>query len=217
MQEISFRLCSRACDTRIAWGVWFVVLPALLFGTLSVLAPLRLAQLGFGSVAIGATWLVAGGLEPVNNLGLGRLADRFGPLAPIRVALVASTLVAIALPWPDHRFVLAAVVVCAGLAFGTFYTPGMTLLTHAAEERGLDYGYAFALVNLRFVDQLDTLGFEEHQQLIDFLGVGVVVRQVVVDLAVCEIAFLLARFEQGFQAIQAVVDLFHQTLPRLMT
>jgi hypothetical protein len=24
----------------------------------------------------------------------------------------------------------------------------MTLLTHAAEERGLDYGYAFALVNL---------------------------------------------------------------------
>jgi hypothetical protein len=24
----------------------------------------------------------------------------------------------------------------------------MTLLTHAAEERGLDYGYAFALINL---------------------------------------------------------------------
>jgi len=45
--------------------------------------------------------------------------------------------------------VLAAVIVCAGLAFGAFYTPGMTLLTHAAEERGLDYGYAFALVNLR--------------------------------------------------------------------
>ena len=24
----------------------------------------------------------------------------------------------------------------------------MTLLTHAAEDRGLDYGYAFALINL---------------------------------------------------------------------
>jgi hypothetical protein len=44
--------------------------------------------------------------------------------------------------------VLAVLIGLAGIAFGTFYTPGMTLLTHAAEERGLDYGYAFALVNL---------------------------------------------------------------------
>lgn len=135
-------------DRRIALGVWFVTLPALLFGTLSVLAPLRLAELGFGAVAIGAVWLVAGGLETVNNIFLGRFSDRFGPLAPIRVALVASVVVALALPWPGERFLLAAVVVCAGLAFGAFYTPGMTLLTHAAEDRGLDYGYAFALVNL---------------------------------------------------------------------
>jgi hypothetical protein len=44
--------------------------------------------------------------------------------------------------------VLAVVIVGAALAFGTFYTPGMTLLTHTAERRGLDYGYAFALINL---------------------------------------------------------------------
>ena len=105
-------------------------------------------QLGFGSIAIGATWLVAGCLETVNNVLVGRLADRRGPLAPIRVALVASAIVAALLPWPDRALVLAVLVVCAGLAFGAFYTPGMTLLTHAAEDRGLDYGYAFALVNL---------------------------------------------------------------------
>src|SRR5579862_4550035 len=46
-------------DPQIRWGVWFVLFPALLFGTLSVLAPLRLSQLGFGSLAIGATWVVA--------------------------------------------------------------------------------------------------------------------------------------------------------------
>ncbi|MBV8598592.1 MAG: MFS transporter [Actinobacteria bacterium] len=135
-------------DPRIRWSVWFVVLPGLLFGTLSVLAPLRLSALGFGPVAIGATWLVAGALESLNNVGLGRMADRFGPFAPIRVALVTSTVVALVLPWPNERFALAAVVVCAGLSFGAFYTPGMTLLTHAAEARGLDYGYAFSLVNL---------------------------------------------------------------------
>jgi MFS family permease len=39
-------------------------------------------------------------------------------------------------------------VVLAGVAFGTFYTPGMTLLANLSEEIGLDYGYAFALINL---------------------------------------------------------------------
>ena len=135
-------------DPRIALGVWLVTLPALLFGTLGVLAPLRLAALGFGAVAIGAVWLIAGGLETVNNILLGQLSDRFGPRAPVRAALVASVVVLLVLPWPSERYLLAAVVVCGGLAFGAFYTPGMTMLTHAAEERGLDYGYTFALVNL---------------------------------------------------------------------
>ena len=39
-------------------------------------------------------------------------------------------------------------IVVSALAFGTFYTPGMAMLTNAAEDRGLDYGYAFALLNL---------------------------------------------------------------------
>jgi predicted MFS family arabinose efflux permease len=128
--------------------VWSVLLPALLFGTLAVLAPLRLSELGFGSIAIGATWFVAGCLETANSPLVGRYADRHGPLAPIRLALIASAIVAALLPWPDRALALAALVVCAGLAFGAFYTPGMTLLTHAAEDRGLDYGYAFSLVNL---------------------------------------------------------------------
>ena len=135
-------------DRRVVLAFWFVVLPALLFGALGVLAPLRLAELGFGALAIGATFLVSAALEAANNFLLGRVSDRVGPLAPIRAGLVASALVAALLPWPGNRFVLALLVVCAGLAFGTFFTPGMTLLTHAAEERGLDYGYAFALVNL---------------------------------------------------------------------
>jgi predicted MFS family arabinose efflux permease len=128
--------------------VWFVVLPALLFGTLGVLGPLQLSQLGFGAIGIGAVWLVTGGLEAVNNVAVGRAADRYGPLVPIRVALVGTVLTTLLLPWPENPYVLAVLIGLAGIAFGTFYTPGMTLLTHAAEERALDYGYAFALVNL---------------------------------------------------------------------
>jgi predicted MFS family arabinose efflux permease len=135
-------------DRRVQFGVWSVLLPALLFGTLAVLAPLRLSELGFGSIAIGATWFVAGCLETANSPLVGRYADRHGPLAPIRLALIASAVVAALLPWPDRALALSALVVCAAFAFGAFYTPGMTLLTHAAEDRGLDYGYAFSLVNL---------------------------------------------------------------------
>src|SRR5205814_109792 len=38
-------------------GLWLIVLPALLFGVLIVLAPLRLSQHGWGTIAIGALFL----------------------------------------------------------------------------------------------------------------------------------------------------------------
>jgi predicted MFS family arabinose efflux permease len=141
-------LVDAIADRRVLLSVWFVVLAAMLFGTLSVLGPLRLASLGFGALGIGAVWLVTGGLETVNNVAVGRAADRFGAFAPIRFALVGTVVATLLLPWPGNRFLLAVVICFAGIAFGTFYAPSMTLLTHAAEERGLDYGYAFALVNL---------------------------------------------------------------------
>jgi MFS family permease len=135
-------------DRRVLLGVWFVVLPALLFGTLGVLAPLRLSALGVGAIGIGAIWLFTGALEVGNNVLIGRVADRRGPLFVIRIALIGTVIVASLLPWAHSRYLLAALIVCGGLAFGAFYTPGMTLLTNTAEARGLDYGYAFALVNL---------------------------------------------------------------------
>ena len=135
-------------DRRILVAAWFVVLPALLFGVVGVLAPLRLADLGFGAVAIGAVFLCSAALEAANNVLLGRLSDRHGPLPPIFTGLVASVVVAALLPWPGNRFVLSVLVVAAGLSFGTFFTPGMTLLSNLAESRGLGFGYASSLVNL---------------------------------------------------------------------
>jgi MFS family permease len=133
---------------RIALGIWFVALPALLFGTLSVLAPLRLEVLGFTAVAIGALWLGTAGLEAVANPWVGRISDRVGRLQPMRISVLASAIVAALLPWPNEAYVLAALVVAAGLSFGSFWTPAMSLLADEAEHRGLDYAYAFALINL---------------------------------------------------------------------
>ena len=45
-------------DRRVLLSVWFVVLPALLFGVLGVLGPLRLSDLGVGrsASALSGSW-----------------------------------------------------------------------------------------------------------------------------------------------------------------
>jgi MFS family permease len=132
----------------IAAGLWFILLPALLFGTLGVLAPLDLDRLGFGSAAIGAVFLIAAAGEATLAPLLGRLSDRRGRAVPLRIGLAASAVVASLLPWPDQRFALAILVIAAGQAFGTFWAPAMAWLTDAAEHYGLDQAYSFALINL---------------------------------------------------------------------
>jgi predicted MFS family arabinose efflux permease len=133
---------------RILLGVWFVVLPALFFGTLSVLAPLRLDELGFSALAIGALWLVTAGLEATANPLVGRVTDRVGRIGPMTVLALVSALAVACLPWPEQAAVLAALVVIASMTFGSFWTPAMALLSDEAEARGLEYAYAFALINV---------------------------------------------------------------------
>jgi predicted MFS family arabinose efflux permease len=141
-------LVSALRDRRVLLSVWLVLFPGMLFGTLGVLGPLRLSDLGFGSIAIGAIWLIAGLLETGNNVLIGQVSDRRGPLVPVRIGLIGTVVATLILPWPENAYLLGAVIVAATLGFGAFYTPGMTLLTDRAEHRGLDYGYAFALITL---------------------------------------------------------------------
>jgi MFS family permease len=135
-------------ESRVALGVWFVLLPALLFSVLSVLAPLRLDELGASALAIGATFAVAAGIEAVAAPLLGRLSDRRGRLLPLRAGLVASAIVAALIPLAGRSWVLAGLVVAAGISYGTFWAPGMSLLADGAEAYGLDYAYSFALIGL---------------------------------------------------------------------
>jgi predicted MFS family arabinose efflux permease len=135
-------------DRRLLVCFWLVALPGLLFGNLSVLVPLRLSHLGYGGAAIGAVFLCSAALEAGNNILVGRVSDRHGTSIPILTGLGASAVLAALLPWPNDATLLAVLVVLASLAFGAFFTPALTLLTNVSEARGLDYGYAFALVNL---------------------------------------------------------------------
>jgi MFS family permease len=133
---------------KIQIGVWLTLLPALLFGNLSVLAPLRLSDLGWGAVAVGGTYLVMAVIEAAWAPILGRASDRYGRFPPLRAALLASAAVSFVLPWPQTAALLAAIVVVAGFSYGSFWTPAMSMVTDEAEVVGLEYGYAFALVNI---------------------------------------------------------------------
>jgi MFS family permease len=142
------RLRDALRDRRVQAGVWLVALPALLFGTLSVLAPLRLSELGFGAVGIGAVFLTGAAFEAVLAPALGRFSDRRGRRLPILAALTASAALTALLPWPSRGWVLAVLVVLAAIGFGTFWAPAMSLLSDSAERVGLEHALAFALANV---------------------------------------------------------------------
>jgi MFS family permease len=135
-------------DPLVVAAIWLVALPALLFGVLNVLAPLRLDELGVGALAIGATFLLAAGFEAVLNPLLGRVSDRWGRFLPIRIGLLGSAVAAATLPWIGRGWVLAVAIVLAAICFGAFWTPAMSMLADRADDLGLEYAYGFALINL---------------------------------------------------------------------
>ena len=122
-------------DRRIAGGLWLVTLPALLFGTQSVLVPLHLSELGFGAAAIGAVYVAATGLEALAAPVVGRASDRRGRRLPILVALVGSAALSAALPWPERVWVLAPLAVVAELYFGLSWATAMSLVVRTSPPK----------------------------------------------------------------------------------
>jgi MFS family permease len=134
-------------DPRFIGGLWLNTLPALLFGTLAVLAPLAFADAGFTPLAIGAVFLAAGVIEVALNPVVGRYSDRVGRLLPIRLALAASVFASAAFALADSAALLALLVCVAAVAWGAFYTPGMALVSDRAEAAGLAQALAFGVMN----------------------------------------------------------------------
>jgi MFS family permease len=128
-------------------ALWLMVMPALLFGVVSVLVPLELGDAGWSAAAIAAVFISAAAIEMVVAPLLGRFSDRRGRLLPLRLALGGSVLVTVALALAERPAVLVPLVVCASIVFGGFWAPAMALLSDGAERIGLAQGFAFGLMN----------------------------------------------------------------------
>ncbi len=134
-------------DHAFVGGLWLNTLPALFFGVLDVLVPLRLDDAGYGAIAIAAVFVTAGLVEVVVNPIVGRVSDRHGRLLPVRVSLTASIVVACLIAFATQPLAVAALVVAASITFGGFYTPGMALVSDRADRAGLPQGIGFGVTN----------------------------------------------------------------------
>lgn len=132
----------------IAISMWLVALPAVASGVVSVLAPLRLSDLGASALGIGATFLIAAAVEAVVSPAVGNISDQRGRMFPLRIGLAAAAIVLFCFTLSDTVVLVATVVVLSAVALGVFWAPAMAMLSDAAESTGLGQGYAMALINL---------------------------------------------------------------------
>ncbi len=133
-------------DVRLSLAL--ITVPGLLFGTLGVLGPLRLDDLGASAAAIGATWLLAAALEAIVSPLAGRFSDRRGRMAPMLAGLAGAAIVYALLPWPETAVLFALLIVIGAPVVGLLWAPSMAMLSDGADHVGLEQGLAFGLMNL---------------------------------------------------------------------
>jgi MFS family permease len=134
-------------NSRFAAGLVLMALPALLWGVLSTLAPLQLADFGWGAAAIGAVWLAGSAFETILSPLAGRMLDRRGAVAPIQMALAVSAVVSVGLAAGPRPLLYVPLLILASGAYGVLFTPAFALIAEGAERSGLPQGMAFGLMN----------------------------------------------------------------------
>jgi MFS family permease len=135
-------------NLRVSAAMWLTMLAGLAFGVIDVLAPLRLSHLGVGATLIGLTFLASAAIEAGLAPLSGRLSDRRGPLVPVRISLIGAVVVSLLAPVVAPAPWLIALLIVGMPAYGTLFTPAMTLLSSGADRLQLNQGLAFGLGNL---------------------------------------------------------------------
>jgi MFS family permease len=140
---------SRALRTpEIRQALWLMSVPALVFGVVGVLVPLKLDNAGWSATAIAVAWVVSAAIEMVLAPLIGRVSDRKGRLLPLRVALMGAVAVLVGFAFANRPAVIVPILIVSGITFGGFWAPAMALLSDAADRIGLAQGLAFGLMNV---------------------------------------------------------------------
>jgi MFS family permease len=128
--------------------MWLILIPGVVFGTIDVLLPLRLDELGATAAAIAAVFLIAAGLEALAAPLAGRVSDRRGRMTPIRIAIAGSTVLLCVLGLPDAAWLAGVLFILGSPVIGIIWSPAMAMLSDGADVAGIDQALAFGVVNL---------------------------------------------------------------------
>jgi MFS family permease len=134
-------------ESEVKQALWLMSVPALVFGVVGVLVPLKLDRAGWSATAIAVAWVVSAAIEMVIAPLIGRVSDRRGRLLPLRIALVGAIAVLVGFALADQPVFVVPILIFSGITFGAFWAPAMALLSDAADRIGLAQGLAFGLMN----------------------------------------------------------------------
>jgi MFS family permease len=134
-------------NSHFTGGLALMALPSLLWGVLTTLAPLRLADAGWGATAIAVAWIVGAGLETALSPIAGRAIDRRGVTLPVQLALLAGAVTSVGLAVSPRPLAYVPLLIVAGGAYGVLFTPAFALIAEGAERSGLAQGMAFGVMN----------------------------------------------------------------------
>jgi predicted MFS family arabinose efflux permease len=148
IEERRLQIRSMLAATGVRTAMCIAVLPAMLLAAISVLAPLQQHQLGAGAGEIAATFGVAAAAGILVRPMFGRWSDRQGPLRPIRLGLLASAPVVLAVPWIESRLALPLFVIGALVLTGVLWAPLMVMLSDACTAAGVGQVMAVAIMDL---------------------------------------------------------------------
>jgi MFS family permease len=117
--------------------IWLVTIPAVAFGLLGVLIPLRLNSLGATHGTVALTFLLAAAVGVVVGPLAGRLSDRRGRLLPIKAGLLLSVPCLATLPLSSEVAVVAALaIVLMGVGVSLSLAPAVAMLSDRGERAG---------------------------------------------------------------------------------
>jgi MFS family permease len=133
---------------QVALGAWLVTLTGTTFGMISVLGPLRLDEFGAGAGAIALVFVTVAVSQAIAAQYVGRLSDRSGPWAPIRLGLPLAAAALSTFTLPSSVALLGAWIIAVICGSALFWTPAMAMVSAAATRTGLQQGLIFALMNL---------------------------------------------------------------------
>jgi predicted MFS family arabinose efflux permease len=134
----------------VPYSLLLQALPGALVGATTVVASLRLAELGSSAATIAAAFVIAGAVQGLASPIAGRWTDRIGPMRPIRSGLVVAAVACLATAIPGLPALVIALLAVSWIAFALVLVPATALLTRAVERARGDQSLGFALMNLAF-------------------------------------------------------------------